>query len=168
MKLKKTLVTALSASVLGFGFSGSASAAEVPSINNENNVPMSELASVASKTDTVATWGYWGKRTVLAEATLELDDEIKFGNGYAYGIDGYQEAGSLGTPNIEYLLYEDLGNGNTGNLVWTSEPKSQNGYINFSIPKNKIDQNKKYKLKAKSHSKFNVDLRGNAYTSRNI
>lgn len=167
MKLKKTLVTALSVSVLGFGFSGSASAAEVPSSNNENNVPMSELASVASKTDTVATWGFWGKRTLLAKATMELDYEFKFGSGYAYGIDGYQEAGSLGTPNIEYLLYVDLGNGNTGDLVWTSKPKSQNGYINFSIPKSQIDANKKYKLIAKSHSGFDVDLRGNAYTSRN-
>ncbi|MEB9410536.1 hypothetical protein P4J00_23760 [Bacillus cereus] len=166
MKLKKTLVTALSVSVLGFGFSGSASAAEVPSSNNENNVPMSELASVASTTDTVATWGYWGKRTIEAEATLELDSGINFGYGFAYGIDGYQDAGSKGKPQIEYQLFEDKGNGNTGSLAWTSGIKPENGYVSASIPKSKIDPNKKYKLIAKSHSKFSVELSGNAYTSK--
>lgn len=167
MKLKKTLVTALSVSILGFGFSGSASAAEISPINNENSIPISELASVASDTTTVATWGAWSKETIKAEATLTLDSGIKFGYGYAYGIDGYQDAGSNGAPKIEYMLFEDLGNGNTGKTAaWTSGIKTENGYMSASIPTSKIDPNKKYKLIAQNHSKFSVKLSGNAYTSK--
>lgn len=115
-------------------------------------------------TSTRATWGFWGKVKLDGRSITTLENSFVFGSGYAYALDGYQESGSLGTPTVAYRLYENKGGNNTSSVVW-SETKTQNGYVYLSIPKDKIDPKKGYKLEAENLSNFQVELRGNAYTS---
>ncbi|MCY7977477.1 hypothetical protein P8843_06910 [Bacillus inaquosorum] len=121
----------------------------------------------ASITDSVfkpsaTTVGYWN--TSLSGNSKKDLDTIKFGTGSSFSIDGYQTAGSRGTPVITYRLYEKKSGSTRSSELW-SATKTQNGYIYLTFPKSIIDANKEYYLEAENLTNFSVDLKGNAYKS---
>lgn len=160
MKLKKTFVSLLSVSTLVFSFGGAAAAQEVDSLGSNENVKSTMLDTTKS----VASWGWWSPKKLAGNSVFVLNDSIEFGSGYAYGIDGYQESGSLGTPTVVYRLYEIKGVDTTSSEVW-NDVRAENGYVYLSIPRERINPNKTYKLTIENVSNFQVELRGNAYTS---
>ncbi|MDO8156056.1 hypothetical protein FKQ51_01440 [Bacillus toyonensis] len=161
MKFKKTITSLLSISALAFSFGGAASAQEVSSPVNNQNVNSTMLDTTTS----VAYWGYHGgPRTLDGKSIIQLDGGFSFGSGYAYSLDGYQESGSFGKAKVEYSIYEKKGGPVTSSAVW-KDVSEANGYFYLSIPVNVIDPKKDYILKAENTSNIKVELRGNAYRS---
>lgn len=156
MKLRKVLT----GSVLSLGLLVSAAPAfaSTPDTLTTTNNNFSTSIFKPSKLKTV---GYWDT-SLSANAKKDLDT-ITFGSGSAYSIDGYQTAGSFGTPNITYRLYEKLG-GKERSYV-TGQSKSVNGYFYITFSKSDINPDKEYYLEAENNSNFKVDLKGNAYRS---
>ncbi|MFB6497050.1 hypothetical protein [Bacillus haynesii] len=159
MKFKKTVVSLLSVTALAFSASSMVSAKEISLPQKSENITQDFKTAAVT---TVATWG-WPSSVSLESKTITTLDTFSFGKGTGFSIDGYQESGSFGTPDIVYSLHEKKSGGNTSSAVWTGRNNSSNGYMSFTIPSSVIDSSKTYILKAENKSSFTVKLRGNAY-----
>ncbi|EJQ21199.1 hypothetical protein IE5_02247 [Bacillus cereus BAG3X2-2] len=154
MKIKKTIVSFLSIAALTCSLSGMASAEELPKTNTEK-IKLTLLGN----TDVA----YWNT-DIKPNEEITLDYDFAFPSGYAHSLDGYQEAGNRGTPNITYSIHKITGP-NSSIPVWDETDDKHNGYTRLSIPISKVDTSSKYLLKAKNNSKFSVSLRGNIISS---